>query len=114
MKTVEAYLAAVPEPARTTLERVRTVIRSAVPKESTEVISYSMPAFRHKKVIVWYAAFKDHCSLFPGGRLIKTMKDDLAGYRTSKGTIQFPIDKPLPAALIKKIVKARLAELNSD
>jgi uncharacterized protein YdhG (YjbR/CyaY superfamily) len=112
MKTVEAYLAAVPEPARTTLERVRSVIRSAVPKESTEVISYSMPAFRHKKVIVWYAAFQDHCSLFPGGRLIETMKDDLAGYRTSKGTIQFPVDKPLPATLIKKIVKARLAELN--
>jgi uncharacterized protein YdhG (YjbR/CyaY superfamily) len=107
---VEAYLAKVPEPARTTLEKVRATIRSAVPKESTEGMSYGMPAFRFKGALVGYAAFKDHCSFFPmSAALIDEMADELKGYRTSKGTLQFPMDKPLPAALVKKMVKARIA-----
>ena len=110
-KTVAEYLAKVPEPARTTLNKVRAVIRSVVPKETTEVISYGIPAFRHKKVIVWYAAFVTHCSLFPTASMIAKFKDELKGYKISKGTIQFPTDRPMPAALIKKIVKARLAEI---
>jgi uncharacterized protein YdhG (YjbR/CyaY superfamily) len=109
-EAVEAYLAKVPEPARTTLEKVRATIRSAVPKETTEGLSYGMPAFRYKGALVGYAAFKDHCSFFPmSASLIDTMKDELKGYRTSKGTLQFAMDRPLPAALLKKMVKARVA-----
>jgi len=108
---VEAYLANVPEPARTTLEKVRATIRSVAPKDATEGISYGMPAFRYKGALVGYAAFKDHCSFFPmSATLLDTMKDDLKGHRTSKGTLQFPMDKPLPAALVKKMVKARVAD----
>jgi uncharacterized protein YdhG (YjbR/CyaY superfamily) len=114
-KTVEEYLAAVPEPARSTLNKVRVAIRSVVPAETTEVISYRIPAFRiekpkYKGMLMWYAAFSDHCSLFPTASVIKAFKKELQGYRISKGTIQFPVDKPLPAALVKKMVKARIAE----
>ena len=82
-----------------------------VPAEATEGISYGMPAFRYKGALVGYAAFKDHCSFFPmQASLIDEMKDELKGYRTAKGTLQFPQDKPLPAALPKKMVKLRVAE----
>jgi len=108
---VDAYLALVPEPAKTTLEKVRSTIRSVVPAEATEGISYGMPAFRYKGGLVGYAAFKDHCSFFPmQASLIDEMKDELKGYRTAKGTLQFPQDKSLPAALLKKMVKLRVAE----
>jgi len=108
---VEAYLAAVPEPARSTLEKVRATIRSVVPPETTEALSYGMPSFRYKGGLVAYAAFKDHCSFFPmNASLIDTFKDELKGYRTSKGTLQFPLDKPLPVALVKKMVKTRIAD----
>ena len=111
LAAVEAYLASVPVPARNTLEKVRATIRSVVPKEATEGISYGMPAFRYKGALVGYAAFKDHCSFFPmSAALIDSMKDELKGYRTSKGTLQFAMDKPLPAALVKKMVKARVAD----
>lgn len=109
--SVDEYLARVPEPARSTLKKVRSVIRSAVPKEATEVISYGIPAFKYKKVLVWYAAFSDHCSLFPTASVIQKFKDELKDYRVSKGTIHFPTDKPLPAALVRKMAKARLAEI---
>jgi uncharacterized protein YdhG (YjbR/CyaY superfamily) len=109
-KTVDAYLAALPEEARATLEAVRKTIKATVP-DATEGISYQMPAFRYRgRVLVWFAAFKDHCSFFPGGAAIETFKDDLKGYATSKGTIRFPIGVPLPEALVTKIVKARMAE----
>jgi uncharacterized protein YdhG (YjbR/CyaY superfamily) len=108
---VEEYLAAVPPPARKILMNLRSMIRSVVPKDATEVISYRMPAFRQKKIIVWYAVFSGHCSLFPTAAVIQKFKDELKGYKTSKGTIQFPLDKPLPVALIKRIVKARVAEV---
>ncbi len=109
--SVDEYLAGVPEPARTTLQRMREMIRAAAPPEATEGISYAMPALKYKGSLVYYAAFKDHCSLFPAsGAVIAQFKKELKGYHTSKGTIQFPLDKPLPAALVKKIVKARVAE----
>ncbi|HEY1986974.1 MAG TPA: DUF1801 domain-containing protein [Terracidiphilus sp.] len=108
---VESYLAAVPEPHRSTLEKIRAVIRSVVPRETTEAISYGMPSFQYKGGLVAYAAFKAHCSFFPmSGRLIEEFADELTAYKTSKGTIQFPVDKPLPASLVKKIVKARIAQ----
>jgi len=108
--TVEAYLAAIPEPAHSTLQQVRAAIRSALPAEATEGISYGIPAFMYKGPLVWFAAFSDHCSLFPTASVIQAFKNELKGYKTSKGTIHFPVDKPLPAALVKKMVKARLAE----
>jgi uncharacterized protein YdhG (YjbR/CyaY superfamily) len=109
-KTVDEYLAGIPEPGRSTLNEIRGTIRSTVPPEATESISYGIPVFKHKGVIVWFAAFRDHCSLFPGASVIAAFKDDLKEYQTSKGTIRFPLDKPLPAALLKKLVKARIAE----
>ena len=110
-KDVDEYLANVPEPARTTLSKIRATIRSVAPPEATEGISYGMPAFKYKGPLVYFAAFSKHCSLFPGSAtLLGEFEDDLKGYRTSKGTIQFPVDKPLPAALVKKLVKARIAQ----
>jgi uncharacterized protein YdhG (YjbR/CyaY superfamily) len=110
-KTVAAYLARVPEPARNTLNKIRTAVRASLPPEATEIISYGIPAFKYKKVAVWYAAFANHCSLFPTAAVIEAFKDELKGFSISKGTIQFPTDKPLPAALVKKMVKARLAQI---
>ncbi len=112
-KTVDQYLAAVPQPARTTLNKIRATIRSAAPPDATEVISYGMPAFKHKGVLVWFAAFADHCSLFPTAAIIEKFKPELKRYTISKGTIQFPADKPLPSTLVKKIVKARVAQVES-
>jgi uncharacterized protein YdhG (YjbR/CyaY superfamily) len=110
-KTVDEYLAGVPEPARSALKHVRAVIQSLVPVETIEVISYGMPTFKYNGMLVGYAAFKNHCSLFPtGSGVLDQFEKELRGYRTSKGTIQFPSDKPLPDALVKKIVKARIKE----
>lgn len=111
-QAVEAYLARVPEPARSTLQKVRATIRSAVPKGATEILSYGIPTFRHNgRNVVSFAAFKNHCSLFPlQASLIDEMTDELKPYRTSKGTLQFALEKPLPARLLKKMVRARLAE----
>lgn len=109
-QTVDEYMAAVPEPARGAMEKIRAAIRSVVPAEATEVISYRIPAFRHKGILVWYAAFSDHCSLFPTAEIIQQFKGDLQGFSTSKGTIHFPLDKPVPVALIKKLAKARVAK----
>jgi uncharacterized protein YdhG (YjbR/CyaY superfamily) len=112
-KNVDEYLAGVPEPARSTLNKMRAAIRSAVPPEATETISYGMPAFKHKGVLVWFAAFSTHCSLFPTAAVIEAFKNELKGFSTSKGTIHFPTDKPLPTALVKKLVKARVAQNES-
>jgi uncharacterized protein YdhG (YjbR/CyaY superfamily) len=110
-KSVEEYLAGVAEPARSTLDRVRAAIRAAAPREATETISYGMPAFKYSGVLIWYAAFADHCSLFPTASVIEAFQKELKGFTLSKGTIQFPTDKPLPSALIKKMVKARIAQI---
>jgi uncharacterized protein YdhG (YjbR/CyaY superfamily) len=109
--SVEAYLAACPADSRAVLEHLRTMIKAAAP-EASETISYQMPAFRaHGRMLVWMGAFRDHCSFFPGNMaLIEAHRDELAGYHVAKGTIQFRPDKPLPAAVVEAIVKARLAE----
>ncbi len=108
-KEVDEYLAHVPEDARAVLEQLRKTIRSAAP-QATEGISYQMPTFKHHGMLVSFAAFKDHCSLFPGPAAIEAFKEELKGYRTSKGTIQFKTNNPLPEALVRKIVTARLKE----
>ena len=110
-KDVDEYLAGVPEPARTTLTKVRAAIRAAVPAEATEAIGYRMPMFRYQGALVCYSAFSNHCSLFPMSlAVMAAFEKELKGFHTFKGTIHFPLDKPLPAALLKKIVKARIAE----
>ena len=107
---VEAYLAKVPEPARTTLEKIRAMIRAAAPKEATEAISYNIPSFQYKGGLVWYAAFKKHCSFFPmDASLGEEFAEELKNLKTSKGTIQFPLDKPLSKNLVTRIVKSRVA-----
>jgi uncharacterized protein YdhG (YjbR/CyaY superfamily) len=108
-KDVDEYLAGVPKEARATLEKLRKSIRAAAPMAS-EVISYQMPMYKHNGMLVGFAAFKEHCSLFPGPAVIKAHKEELKGYYTSKGTIRFTVDKPLPAALVKKLVKTRIRE----
>lgn len=108
-QTVDDYLAALPEDARATLEKIRKTIKAVAPK-ATEVISYQMPMYKQHGMLVGFAAFKDHCSLFPGVAPIVAHKDELKAYKTSKGTIRFPIGKPLPAALVKKLVKTRITE----
>ncbi len=112
-KSVDEYLAGVSEPARSTLKKMRAAIRSAAPAEATETISYGIPAFKYKGVLVWFAAFLNHCSLFPTASVIEAFKKELKGYSISKGTIQFPTDKALPAALVRKLVKARVAQTES-
>jgi uncharacterized protein YdhG (YjbR/CyaY superfamily) len=109
-RNVDEYLASVPEPARSTLQQMRAAIRSAVPPDATESISYKIPAFNYNGPLLWYAAFSDHCSLFPTAAVIAAFKKELRGYITSKGTIHFPLDKPLPATLLRKLVKARVAQ----
>lgn len=109
-KNTDEYLAGVPEPALSTLKKMRAAIRSALPPDAAETISYKIPAFKRKNILVWFAAFSDHCSLFPTASIIEEFKDELKGFSTSKGTIHFPTDKPLPTALIKKIVKARVKQ----
>ena len=106
VKTVDDYLAGLPEPARATLTKVCATIRSVVPPGNSEGISYGMPVFRNKRVLLWVGAFANHCSLFPGAAVLAALKSQLKGLRTSKGTIQFPVDRHLSAALIKKLVNA--------
>lgn len=108
-KTVDDYLAALPEESRATLEKIRKTIKTVAPK-ATEVISYQIPMYKQHGMLVGFAAFKGHCSFFPGSKALVTYQDELKAYETSKGTIRFPIGKPLPAALVKKIVKTRIAE----
>jgi len=111
--TVDDYIARTPEPARSMLRKMRAAIRAAVPPDTAEIISYRIPAFRRKRVLVWYAAFANHCSLFPTGSIIEAFKHDLDGYVIAKGTIQFPLDRPVPTALIKKLIRARVAAAES-
>jgi uncharacterized protein YdhG (YjbR/CyaY superfamily) len=109
-RDIDEYLAGVPEPARSTLEKVRAAIRSAVPA-AEETISYRMPVFKYKGPLVGFAAFPNHCGFYVmSSTLLKGFKTELEGFETATGTIRFPVDKPLPAALIRKIVKARVAE----
>jgi uncharacterized protein YdhG (YjbR/CyaY superfamily) len=110
-QTIDEYLSGVPEPARRTLQRIRATIRSAAPAEATEALYYGMPAFRYQGALVCFAAFSKHCSLFLlSAALLEQFKDDLKKYAVSKGTLRFPLDKPMPAALVKKLVKARVKQ----
>jgi len=109
IKTVDDYLNTLPEDVRFVLDKLRRTIKSMAP-EAEEVISYGMPGYKYHGMLVYFAAFKNHCSFFPGSSQIIKMYDELKEYNTSKGTIQFTIDKPLPVSLVKKIVKARMRQ----
>jgi uncharacterized protein YdhG (YjbR/CyaY superfamily) len=110
-QTVDEYLAGLPEGPRAALENLRKLIRAAAP-EATETISYQIPTVKSNgRALVAYAAFKDHCSLFPmSNAVIEAHRDALKPYFSGKGTIRFQANKPIPAPLVKKLVKARIAE----
>jgi uncharacterized protein YdhG (YjbR/CyaY superfamily) len=108
-KNIDEYIYLQPEPVRENLELIRMTIKKAAPK-AEEVISYSMPAFKFHGILVYFAAFKNHIGFFPTSSGIQAFKEDVAGYKTSKGTVQFPLDKPLPLALVTKMVKFRVKE----
>ena len=113
MNDVDTYLATVPEPQKTELERIRDIVRAAVP-DAEESISYMMPAFKYKKKpLLYYAAFKHHMSIFPTSGPTEVLKTKLTDYKVSKGTIQFTLEKPLPSILLKEILQTRVAEINS-
>ena len=109
---IDAYLATVPEPKRSTLEAVRESILAAVP-EAEQCISYGMPAFKVQgKTVAGFAAFKNHLSYLPhSGSVFAMLPDDVAPYETSKGALRFAIDKPLPKRLVRKLVMTRMREL---
>ncbi|MCI4317332.1 MAG: DUF1801 domain-containing protein [Thermoplasmata archaeon] len=107
---VDAYLAGVPPKFRTALRQLRRTIRATAP-DAEEVISYGMPAFRQNGMLVYYGAFKDHCSFFVGSSKVRRkFSDALKPYESGKGTLRFTPEVPLPKVLVTRIVKARLSE----
>ena len=109
-KNIDEYMALQPEKVRETLENLRQIIRETAP-EVEEVISYGIPGYKYHGMLVYFAAYKKHCSLFGGnGSLTEQMKEELKDYKTSKGTIQFTVEKPLPDELVRHIVKYRMKE----
>lgn len=109
-KTIDEYLAALSEDKRAALEKLRKIIKAAAPK-AEECISYQLPAFRLKRMLVGFGATENHCAFYlMSSTTVAAHQDDLKGYDTSKGTIRFQPNKPLPAALVRKLVKTRMAE----
>lgn len=108
-RSIDEYHATVPEDVQKKLQQLRELILRSAPK-ATEVISYNMPAFKQNKVLVYYAAYKAHIGFYPTPAPLLHFKDELNAYKTSKGAIQFPLDKALPVALIRKMVKFRVEQ----
>jgi uncharacterized protein YdhG (YjbR/CyaY superfamily) len=108
--TVDEYLSILPQKVRDSLEELRKTVNQVEP-DAEELISYNMPAFRFHGILVYYAAHKSHIGFYPGNSIVnEVFKNDLGKYETSKGTIKFPIEKPLPLRLIKRIVKYRVKQ----
>ncbi|MGI8407063.1 MAG: iron chaperone [Actinomycetota bacterium] len=112
---VEAYLEGVTEAQRTALEKLRRIITDVVP-DATETIRYGMPTFKyHGKTVAHFAAFKNHCSLFPAsGTVFEKLEGELKSFRTSKGTVQFTPDNELPESLVRKILQVRISEIDGN
>ncbi len=106
--TVDEYIASSPPGVRRLLKQLRSIIRESAPR-AQEKIAYQMPAYALNGALVYFAAHPNHIGFYPGG-VVEAFKKDLGGYKTSKGTIQLPLDKPLSVALIRKIVKARVKQ----
>ena len=113
-KDVAEYASRLPEAARQRFTELRAIIRSAVPAGATETISYGIPAFTLDGVLVWFAVFAKHSSLFPTASVIAAFSDELKDCPVSKGTVKFPHDRPLPKAVIKKMVKLRVKQHKAD
>jgi len=109
---IDDYLAKLDEPKRATLQKLRQTILDMLP-DAEEVISYGMPAFRlNGRVIVGFAAFKNHLAYLPhSGSVFNELRDELAAYTSTEGSLHFPIDKPLPKALVKKLIAVRLRQV---
>ena len=108
-KTVDDYIGRFPKEVQTRLQQMRSAIRKAAPK-AEESISYGIPSFTLNGKLVWYAAFKHHVGLYPRTSGIAAFKKELAPYKQAKGSVHFPLDKPLPLGLINRIAKFRLKE----
>jgi uncharacterized protein YdhG (YjbR/CyaY superfamily) len=109
-RTIDDYLAPLSSDTRAALEKLRRDIRAAAPK-AEECISYNIPGFRlDGRLLVSFGAAAKHCAFYPGALPVRTLKDELKAYDTNKGTIRFPVDRPLPSTLVRKIVRARIAE----
>ena len=111
-KSVDEYMATQPEAVQAVLGRVRSIIRKALPG-AEEVISYQIPAYKlHGRCVLYFAGWKQHYSLYPAGdQLVAAFKEELAGYKLSKGTIRFPLSEPVPVKLIERIAKFRAKEV---
>ncbi|MBO9620598.1 MAG: DUF1801 domain-containing protein [Niabella sp.] len=108
--TTDEYIGAFSGIQKKRLQELRRIVKQVAPAKATEVISYNMPALKLNKVLVYYAAYAHHIGFYPTSGPIKVFAEDLKGYKTSKGAIQFPLTEPLPAGLIKEIISYRIAE----
>jgi uncharacterized protein YdhG (YjbR/CyaY superfamily) len=111
--TVTEYIDAAPKETRKKLREMRSTIRAAAP-EATEGLKWSMPAYTGKRILVTFAAFKNHIGFYPTPSAVEAFAKELSGYATAKGSIQFPLDKPLPLSLIRKITAFRVRESNEQ
>ncbi len=113
MNVIDQYLENVPSSQKEVLQRIRTLVHEVIP-DAEEVIGYGMPTFRYKgKNVVHFAAFKDHMSLFPSSDPIEELKEQLSNYKTSKGTIQFTLENPLPDQLVRDLVATSLENIKA-
>lgn len=108
-KEIDAYISAFPLPARKKLKELRSIIISTAPK-AEEIISYKMPAYKYWGMLIYFAGYKSHIGFYPGASGIANFQTEISKYKNAKGSVQFPLDKPLPIGLIKKILHFRLKE----
>jgi uncharacterized protein YdhG (YjbR/CyaY superfamily) len=108
-ENIDQYIQTLPPNIQSILQQLRQTIQQAAP-QAQQVISYQMPAFKQNGILVWFAAFKNHIGFFPTPEGIEAFKEKLSAYKTSKGTIQFPLDQPIPYELVKEIVQYRVKQ----
>lgn len=112
MTVIDDYLDKLSTPQKTELDRIRKIVKTIVP-DATETISYGMPTLKYEgKYLIYFAAFTNHMSIFPGSALTESLKDKLGKYKLAKGTIQFTADNPIPESIIKEIVTVRMANID--
>jgi len=107
--TIDEYISTFPEDVRVLLQKFRDTVKQAAPG-ATEMISYNVPAFKLGNMLIWFGGHTRHIGFYPRGSAIEAFKTELSGYKSAKGSVQFPFDKPLPLDLITKMVKFRVAE----